>query len=267
MTASSKIPRLDDWLKQASPDLSRLDSELLISHVLSKPRIWLHAHSEYKLSPKELSKLKVLLKRRISGEPIAYILGSKEFYGRDFDVNKDVLVPRPESESFIELIKNLPEQQKFIDIGTGSGILAITSVMECPKWSGTATDIGPKALKVAQKNAQKLGAQNLVFKVQNLLVDDAENYDVVLANLPYVSQSLLDKPDISHEPKVALFAGQDGLDLYRQLFDQLANRSPKPTYLLTESLEKQHQDMKAMAQKAGYKLSKTSDLVQLYERD
>lgn len=270
MTANSKTPTLNDWLAIATTKLARagivsarLDAELLVSFVLSKERIWLHAHPEFLLSGAVQKKLNPLLNKRARHEPLAYILGSKEFYGRDFITTTDVLVPRPESEDFIEFIKEFDESGlQFIDIGTGSGILAISTALEKPSWSGVATDIGKETLKVAQKNANKLKPKNLVFKVQNLLANDTEKYDLVIANLPYVPNSLRGKPDISHEPEIALFAGTDDLDLYKELFTQVADRQHKPMHILTESLLTQHMRLKNIARAAGYKLEDTKGLIQ-----
>lgn len=264
MTIEKILANSQSKLRDSGIESAKLDAELMLALATDKTRTWLHTHPEYELTPNQLARFDDYLKHRTTGQPIAYIVGHKEFYGRDFLVNEQVLVPRPETESFIELVKSLPSDLSIIDLGTGSGILAITSVLEQPTWSGTATDISPKTLKVAQQNAEKLGAKNLVFKVQNLLHDDPKNYDLVIANLPYVPTNLLNKADIAHEPKVALFAGRDGLDVYRQLFDQLADRSSKPKHLLTESLESQHDAMTKLAQAAGYKLHHTQDLVQWF---
>ena len=278
MNANSKN-LLKDWLSEAVTQLDRagiasakLDSELLAGFVLEKSRTWIHAHDDYELSDAQENMLNTLLKRRTKHEPLAYIFGKKEFYGHDFIVTKDVLVPRPESEAFIECIKSISvKNTKFIDIGTGSGILAITTALEQPSWSGAAVDISQQALKVAQKNAEKLGAKNLVFKKQNLLANDTENYDVVITNLPYVPQNLRNKPDIAFEPEIALFTDHDGLALYEALFQQITARPQKPTHILTESLITQHTSLQKLANDAGYHLNETSGLVQHFllvdERD
>lgn len=272
MTVNLKSQNLKSWLdeaviklKSAGIDSGKLDAEILASHCLKKPRTWLHAHSEYQLSKSEQQLMNNLLIRRLDSEPIAYIIGSKEFFGRDFIVSSDVLVPRPESEDFIEIAKRLPKRLTFIDIGTGSGILAISAVLEQPSWTGRATDINPAAIKVAQKNALKLGAKKILFKRQDLLADDSDSYNLVFANLPYVPTKLRGKPDIAREPEIALFAGNDGLDLYRQLFQQLADRAQKPEFLLCESLIDQHKSMEILADNARYRLVQTSGLIQHYE--
>ena len=264
--------QVTDFLQQGAKRLdnegiesAKLDMELFLAFVLSKPRTWIHAHSEYELNKSEQKVLEDLLTRRLNQESVAYITGLKEFYGRDFLVSSDVLVPRPESENLIDIIKTLEVSDiKFIDIGTGSGCLAITIALEQPTWSGTATDISQEALNVAKQNAKNLKANNLVFKVQNLLDDDTENYDLVIANLPYVPNNLRNKPDLAHEPEIALFAEHDGLALYEELFQQIFARQHKPSHILTESLKTQHIDIEELAKDAGYRLEETKGLIQHY---
>lgn len=273
MTDNSKNQPLEAWLLQASTALknngiasAHLDAELMAANVLSRSRTWVHAHTEHQLSITEQGRLNSMLTERLTGQPLAYIFGSKEFYGRNFMVTADVLVPRPESETMITCLKKVFGERSFIDIGTGSGALAVTAALEHPKWTGTATDISARALKVAKQNAKILGAVNLVFKRQNLLINDPTEYDLVLANLPYVPTALRGKTDIAHEPDIALFAGADGLDVYRQLFTQLAARANKPADIFTESLLEQHQAMATLAETAGYQLLSSDGLIQHFGR-
>lgn len=265
---------LNSWLDLAAQKLfssditsGKLDAELILVFVLKKDRTWLHAHPDHSLDPKNLKKCEQLLARRIAQEPLAYIFGSKEFYGRDFVVNENVLVPRPESETFIEIIKNYAEKNiSFVDIGTGCGILAITVALEQPSWHGTATDISDLSLRVAKKNAKKYGV-SLIFKNQSLIEGDDQKYDLMLANLPYVPSELRGKADISREPELALFADENGLELYRQLFEQIIDRQQKPRLVLTESLLNQHSKMAELAIQAGYGLKDTVGLVQSFVLD
>jgi release factor glutamine methyltransferase len=241
----------------------RLDAELLLAFVLKKDRSWVLAHSSDIVDEPDNRLYERLLARRISGEPIAYITEQKEFFGRVFSVNQYVLVPRPESESFISLLNEIttePSTNRLIDIGTGSGILAITAKLEYPHLSVTATDIDPMALSVALQNATVLKA-DVLFKEQDLLTDDNTIYDVVLANLPYVPEDMQEK-SILYEPKVALFSGEDGLNHYRILFSQLR----APHFVLTESLISQHTKLQTIAKDAGYTLAETEGLVQLYAK-
>jgi len=249
---------------------SSLDSEVLLSNILSKDRSWLHAHPEHALQRSDICKLEEQVARRVDGEPIAYIIGKKEFYGRDFAVNPDVLVPRPESESFIELLIELKNDKsvpgflhQVLDMGTGSGCLAITAKKEFPDMLVTATDTSVGALRTAIANA-KQHSVSIVFKNQSLLNSDKQGYDVIIANMPYVPDTMQDR-SIKAEPAEALFSGSDGLSHYRKLFKQLESKHIR--FVMTESLSSQHGDIKELAIQANYDIVKTSGLVQLFSKN
>ena len=256
-------------LNELSVPTARLDAEVLLADLLGKDRSWLHAHPDYTLQRSDLCKLEEQVARRVDGEPIAYIIGKKEFYGRDFMVNKGVLVPRPESESFIELLMELNNDKsvpgflhQVLDMGTGSGCLAVTVKLENPSLKVFATDISKKALTVAEQNARKHEVE-IRFKVQSLLDGDEIRYDIILANLPYVPEDMK-HISIQKEPREALYSGIDGLDHYRRLFNQLESKRVKIKYILTESLIKQHAEVENLATVTGYILKDTSGLVQLF---
>jgi release factor glutamine methyltransferase len=254
-------------LRGAGVDSPRRDCLVLLEDTIQKDRAWVVAHPEYELGEKFIPKLNELIKRRVSHEPLAYIRGKAWFYGRFFEVNPDVLIPRPESENFIELIKNL-DPEKIIDIGTGSGALAITAKLESPNTEVIATDIGSEALVIAQKNAATHSVEvqfvsgSLLEPLNNRQLSDS----VIIANLPYVPESLVTSPEITQEPAEALFSGLDGLDHYKLFWQQAAVLSNKPSYILIESLESQHKAVGDLAQQAGYKLDKTDILIQLFSR-
>ncbi len=271
MTDSYRPIQLNSWLKSAEDSLksagissARLDSELIAGFCFGESREWVHGHPEFQISLAIFGKLTDLLNRRISHEPIAYLLGEKEFYGRCFYVNKNVLVPRPETESLIELALSVNlDRPRLIDIGTGSGNIGISIMLERPKWRAHLTDISSRALELTAKNIRQFKLEETItFRKQNLLRADDTDYSIVVANLPYVPDSLSGSLDLMSEPAISLFAGNDGLDLYRELFKQINKRKLKPLHLITESLVSQHKDMQEMASRSGYILSKTKGLGQ-----
>lgn len=266
-------------LESASVPTAKLDAEVLLADYLDKDRSWIHAHPEFKLPPtsarpdlaeqgRTLQKLDEQVVRRMSHEPLAYIRGYQEFYGRKFIVTNDVLVPRPETESFIEMLLPIIEESaninisSVLDMGTGSGVIAITAKLENPHLNVFATDTSKKALEIAIQNAKELDA-DIVFKIQKFLDSDKHEYDIILANLPYVPVNMRDI-SIVKEPKSALFSGKNGLDHYIKLFDQLKLNYTQ--YIMTESLEIQHESVKKLASDAGYSLLDSHGLVQLFKK-
>jgi release factor glutamine methyltransferase len=265
---------IEDWLQDATTKLTakeissaRLDALLLLEHVLITPRVTLLSHPETDLPATTLVKLGKALDQRLNGVPIAYIQNKKEFYGRDFIVNEHVLIPRPETESIIELAKSLElDAPRVLDIGTGSGCIAVTLAIEVPKSKVFASDISDEALKIARLNAKSLGAR-VSFTYADLLAGfEAKQFDVICANLPYVPKGLVTSPEIAKEPELALFSGTDGLHHYERLFNELSIATNKPSFIITESLTSQHSTLKKLATLAGYQLVKTDVLAQLFQK-
>lgn len=277
--------KLGDWLKQATTGLeqanigtARLDALVLLEDFTGKNRAWLLAHLNNIMEDPVFNKLNQQLKRRMNHEPLAYIRGKTEFYGREFLINNAVLEPRPESEAIIELLKELvdsrhqPADRKYIilDIGTGSGALAVSAKLEIPEAEVIATDIDPKCLWVAGQNSKKHRVNIKLFSGNLLepLTPLHHNPVVILANLPYVPDGFTINQAAMNEPKIAIFGGKDGLDIYRSLFRQIAGilqGLKKPKYILTESLPSQHDKLKKIAQETGYQLKTTNDFIQLFE--
>lgn len=268
-----------DWLAENMNKLSvsgvdspRRDCLVLLEDTLDKDRAWVISHPEYRLQKRMVEQLDKLVERRSKREPLAYIRNKAWFYGRFFNVGPEVMIPRPESETFIEIIKDL-NPDEVVDLGTGSGCLAITVKLELSKCCVFAYDIDLKPLKIAKKNAQKHRV-NIVFKLSDLL-SDVEEYrgessskktTVLMANLPYVPDGLITSKEILFEPKKALFSGEDGLNHYRKFWQQVTDLSSKPQHVLTESLEKQHEAMVNFAKQAGYELNQANVLVQSFEK-
>lgn len=256
--SSSTKNNVSGWLAQSTSKLlaigiesARLDCLLLLEMVLNTNRTQLLANPEQNISREQNSGLERLLKRRLSHEPMAYIRGKCEFYGREFLVDINVLVPRPETETMIELLLKLTLKQPrtLIDVGTGSGTLAITAACELGEALVFATDISEACLSVARRNAVKHKA-TINFK-QTDLVEGIDTTDsLILANLPYVPFSHPINQAAGFEPPLALYGGNDGLDLYRQLFVQL--KGQPPTYILTEALPSQHKSLMALAKQHGF---------------
>jgi len=226
-------------LKTKNITSANLDAEVLLSWALRKPKTFLYTRPEYKLNKSETSKYKNCIKRRLMNEPVAYITGRKEFYGLDFFVSKHVLIPRPLTEQIIDQIKKLKkpsDQFTILDIGTGSGCIAITIAKLFPKATVIASDISKQALKIAHKNA-KNNSVKVKFIKSNLL-DSRKlkkllpRVDLITANLPYITLKEYQKlsPDIRrYEPKQTLIADAGGWEYYYKLFKQLKNLKIKKT--------------------------------------
>lgn len=258
---------IESWLSlaqkklQGSSESPRLDSILLLSLALNKQREYILAHPEDRLKKKDLQILSELISRRETNEPMAYIRGKKEFYGREFIVNNSVLIPRPESETIIDILKTeYPKNPGLVlDIGTGSGSLAITASLEL-KVNVEASDIDSKALEVAKINVKKHRAQvNLI--TSDLLTNLSSKYMYFLANLPYLPSDMILKKDLDYEPTKALFAKDAGLELIFKLLATINNYSEDQSILLIEALGSQHQTIIKEAKKYGWQLLKKEGLI------
>lgn len=208
--------------------LPDLDSEVLLLGVLEKNRAWMYGHMDYELTKSEQVKFKRYIRRRAKGEPVAYILGHKEFYGLDFLVDKNILIPRPETELMVEeVLKEVGNKSDIllIDVGTGSGCILI-SIVKKTKIRGVGIDISKKALDIAKKNAKKHGVDKRVkFLESNLLekISCCGSKVILTANLPYLSNKIYKKnhKNLKYEPKQALVANKNGLELYEKLLKQI----------------------------------------------
>lgn len=198
--------------------------------------------SEEELAAAGLRQANKLLNQRLQRVPLAYLLGSKEFYGRSFAVTPNALIPRPESEMIIDLLKELvtDEPARLCDVGSGSGCLAITAKLELPQLSVTACDVSPGALEVTQKNTAQLGA-DITCVQSDLLADVDGSFEYIVANLPYVDRTWERSPETDHEPSLALFADQGGLALIYQLIEQAPAHLTPQGHLLVEADPEQHQ--------------------------
>lgn len=252
-------------LERAGIGSARLDSLILLEDILGKERSWILAHPEIELSKTKFKRLDSKLKKREKHLPLAFVRGHTEFYGRKFLVNRHTLEPRPESETMIELLLELPlpKNPEIADVGTGSGCLGITAALELHDPEVDLYDIDASALSVARHNLA-LHELHLRTRKRDLLRNYIRHYDVILANLPYIPDHYKINQAAAMEPRIAIFGGSDGLDIYRRLFHQLYRFSWKPKFVLTESLPPQHQDLKKIAAESGFKFHMSGDFIQVF---
>jgi release factor glutamine methyltransferase len=255
--------KIQDIINQAVEKLAlssnspRLDVDLLLMQVLAKPRIYIYSHPEQSLSDQQLILFHTLLVRRISGEPIAYITGHKEFWSLDLVVNAEVLIPRPETELLIDLaLKKYPANEKIIcaDLGTGSGAIALALAHERPNWQLIATDKYLNAIAAARNNAQRLKIDNVEFYQGNWCrALPTRKYNLIISNPPYLAK---DDPhlkgDIKFEPKRALVAGIDGLDAIRIIIKQTKNKLAANGILMLEHGYNQASEVRRLLTAQGY---------------
>jgi len=215
-------------LSEASSPAPRMSAEALLCAVLDEPRSFLFAHPDARLSPAQLDQYQSMLARLAAGEPLQYVLGHQEFWGLDFKVTPDVLIPRPETELIVEGVLELVSRgalatnARIVDVGSGSGAIALSLAHSLPQASVTAVDISSSALAIARENAERLHlAERVRFLESDLLASVAgERFDLVVSNPPYVSTleaATMQREVVEHEPHLALFAGADGLDIYKRL--------------------------------------------------
>lgn len=239
-----------------------LEGQVLLAHVMGRSRSWLLAHPEVSLTPEQEQALETVVRQREAGVPLPYILGHWEFFGLDFNVSPEVLIPRPETELLIETAlawarthPPLGPCYRFIDIGTGSGIIPVTLAVHVPSAEITAIDISPAALAVARQNAEKHGVEGRIrFIKANLLEYSIFNnsntriFDVLTANLPYIPTETLKTLEIfGREPTLALDGGPDGLQLIRRLLDDITARTVSARLILLEIENRQGAAVEALA--------------------
>ena len=254
MTIADALQQATLKLKQNNILSAHLDAEVLLMHVLKKDKAFLYAHGEKKLTATQNKKLQLFIRQRVRQTPIAYIIGHKEFYGFDFQVTPAVLIPRPDTELLIEKVLELFPNKKqtftLADIGTGSGCIAITLKRLFPKATVFGTDVSVAALKVARTNSKKLSVTVNWLKGNLLQPIANKKIDLLVANLPYVPltdfKKLPKQHPLRHEPKQALWSGDDGLDLYTKLFDQLSALNHQPLFVLFEFDPRQYRTIQKL---------------------
>src|SRR6266404_2101605 len=237
MTLLEVLQSTTAYFQKRGIESPRLNAEHLIAHVLKMSRLELYLEFETKLNETELAQLRELVRRRAQGEPLQHLLGTVEFCGQTFAIDKRALVPRPETEELVELLRSEVRDQrsdfKILDVGTGSGVIALSLAKQFPDAKVFGVDISDDALTLAKENSERLGLSARVrFQKGDLLENLNERFDLIIANLPYVSmqdKNLLAR-EVLHDPKVALFAGPTGEELVRRLIEQA------PQYLEPQGL-------------------------------
>jgi len=262
---------INSWLKQAKTQIDALDAELIAMWNFApngRDRSWLITHLDEKVDLKRENAATAMVMKRQRGVPLAYILGEKEFYGRNFYVSPAVLIPRPETEGLIDMIKglNIGERPKFLEIGTGSGCIAVTLALEYPQSYVLATDISMRALDMAERNNLRhegrveLLYSNLLKDIEfDVLGEDRpEHFDVIVANLPYVNKEWdwLDERTLSYEPSAALYAkSNNGLSMYQRFVKELWHYCNIGKlmfdYVVMEADPCQHTELVKMAERRG----------------
>ncbi len=216
-------------------DTSDLDAQVLIAHVLDRPRSWVLAHPEKSLDIFQMNALEDAVTGLEGGNPLAYVLGVREFFGLEFEITPDVLIPRPETELLVERaitwVKGRDPGKRIVqvmDVGTGSGCIAIALAVNIPNIAITATDISPAALKVARKNAERLHVSDRITFIEADLFPKPpilDQYTLIVANLPYIpTETLRELTVYGREPTLALDGGSDGLGIIRRLLENSPER-------------------------------------------
>jgi release factor glutamine methyltransferase len=250
---------IQDILTQISQGISQhtdtpiLDAQVLVAHILGKPRAWVLAHPEAQIKGDQYKKIIQASEHLEHGEPLPYVIGSWEFFGLDFYLTPAVLIPRPETELIVEFaikwLQDHPNQRNVIDVGTGSGCIGISLAMSIPDLTVLMTDISPNALNIAQVNAHKFGlTRRLEFKATDLLDGIVGRFDLICANLPYIPSHNLNELVVSDwEPRLALNGGENGTELIARLLYQARGCLTPGGLLLLEIESSQGVEVKNLA--------------------
>ena len=257
------IGRLLQWsegfFRDKGIETPRLDAEVLLSHVLEQPRIYLYVHYDQPLDPEELAAYRGFVRRRAAREPVAYLLGEREFMGITFAVSPAVLVPQPDTETLVgEAEKRLrgTPGARIADVGTGSGAIALSLLYMLPNLTAAAVDVSSAAIEVARENAARLSLSDRVtFYEGDLLVPLlGQTFDAILSNPPYIPRKDIAalSPEVRAEPHVALDGGADGLDFYRRLTREAAALLRPGGFLAVEAGQGEAAAISAMARAHGW---------------
>jgi release factor glutamine methyltransferase len=250
---------INSTASQLPGETARLDAQVLLAHISGHNRAWLLSHPEASLTKEQEEALQAAIQKLKDGTPLPYVLGHWEFFGLDFAITPDVLIPRPETELLIETALGYARThpgsvQRILDVGTGSGIIPITLASHIPHSRLVATDISSAAIKIARENAVQHGVEDRIQFIQaDLLPNDIQtgSFEMVCANLPYIPSETLKGLSINgREPSLALDGGPDGLDVIRKLLSTLPNKITGVRLILLEIEESQGSAARGLAEAA-----------------
>lgn len=223
-------------IADAIPKIGRFEALILLAHILDKPKEYLIAHDDDELTDTTVMTFDMFVSMRLDGVPVPYLIGHQEFFGRYFTVDPNVLIPRPDTEVLIEqALMVTPERPKVLDMGTGSGCIAITIAKECPGSQVTATDFSEAALSIAKNNAKALEA-DIDFRLGSWWnpIKNNEKFDLILSNPPYIRPNDEHLPALQHEPQTALTDGVDGLSCLHEIATHAVEHLDIGGWLLVE---------------------------------
>jgi release factor glutamine methyltransferase len=265
-----------DWtagrFERAGVPTSRLDAQVLLAHVLRCPRVALYTDFDKPLAEAELAKYRGLIQRRLAGEPVAYLTGHQEFWSLDFVVDSRVLIPRPDTETLVQVALELgdafgesSDEVSVAEIATGSGAVVVSLAHERKSWKLLATDLSSDALEMARGNAERNGvADRIDFREGDLLAPlGDQRFALVVANLPYISKVDMENlpVDVKHEPSSALFGGETGVELIDRLIASVTDHLLPGGWCALEHGFDQGEAVRGLAEKAGFAQAQTrSDL-------
>ena len=258
------LKQAEQQLKTVS-DSARLDAEVLLATVINKNRSYFRAFPEKTLSSDHEHHFQSLLDKRLQGHPVAHIIGLREFWSLELEVNDQTLIPRPDTETLIEFIlETFPQNQlKVADLGTGSGAIALALASEKPEWNITATDQSDSALEIARKNAGRLQLKNISFQSGSWFQAlDTKDYDILISNPPYIPSEdpHLQQGDVRFEPLSALASGTDGLNDIRYLIQMAAEYLTDTGWLILEHGYDQKEVVAKLFKQAGFsKITQKND--------
>ena len=260
---------LNDASSATGTALDRIDAECLLSHLLGRTRAWLYAFSDHQLTERQVGDFMALASRRAAGEPVAYITGRRGFWTFDLHVSPDTLIPRPETELLVDLaLGRIPAQRpcRLLDLGTGSGAIALALAHERPHAQVTAVDVSEAALAVAKRNALELELHNLTFAHGHWCTGlDGQLFDVIVSNPPYIeaADAHLQQGDLRFEPRTALASGDDGLDDMRIIVSEAPKHLRPGGWLLVEHGWDQGAAIRLLFGRAGFtEIATVQDLEQ-----